>query len=407
MPVAIASTLSQRLDALRAAKMTQTREKWDIIGSMDHDDWALVLPPPAAREVVRTVSGSGVPITDVILKGFSVEPNDPSGGFFGPRACGRNFRRLLEIHPVYVDPISSLAGAYMVNFMSYRKPHWQPDPAFGYAHLAPEHQRYHLIPGIGGAQHFCQDLQIGLDLGWSGMLEKIRRHREVNPGASDFYAGLEDIVLGMQDWIARHAAAAETMAATEPDPALRANLIEIAEINDRLVTEPPHTFREACQWILWYQMAARMYNGSGSLGRLDVLLEPYYERDVAAGILDDEEAIFHVACLLLRDTAYLQLGGPLADGSDATNPLSFLVLEAAHRLNVPANIGVCVGPSTDPACCAAGWRSCSTTEPAPPSSSAWTTPPRASRATAIPSSWPARAPTPAATGSRSPAASTP
>ena len=57
-------------------------------------------------------------------------------------------------------------------------------------------------------------------------------------------------------------------------------------------------------------MAARMYNGSGSLGRLDVLLQPYYERDAAAGLLDDEEAIFHIACLLLRDTAYIQLGGP-------------------------------------------------------------------------------------------------
>ena len=57
-----------------------------------------------------------------------------------------------------------------------------------------------------------------------------------------------------------------------PTPRLRASLQEMAEINARLVTEPPETFREACQWILWYQIAARMYNGSGSLGRLDVLL---------------------------------------------------------------------------------------------------------------------------------------
>ncbi len=38
--------------------------------------------------------------------------------------------------------------------------------------------------------------------------------------------------------------------------------------------------------MLWYQIAARMYNGSGSLGRLDVLLPPYYERDIAAGTPD-------------------------------------------------------------------------------------------------------------------------
>ena len=31
--------------------------------------------------------------------------------------------------------------------------------------------------------------------------------------------------------------------------------------------------------MLWYQMAARMYNGSGSLGGFDLLLTPFYERD--------------------------------------------------------------------------------------------------------------------------------
>jgi hypothetical protein len=53
-----------------------------------------------------------------MLSNFTPEPNHPSGGFFGPVAVGRNFRRLLVAHPVYLDPASSLAGAYMVNFLS-------------------------------------------------------------------------------------------------------------------------------------------------------------------------------------------------------------------------------------------------------------------------------------------------
>jgi formate C-acetyltransferase len=119
-------------------------------------------------------------------------------------------------------------------------------------------------------------------------------------------------------------------------------------MNERLVTEPPRTFREACQWISWYQMLARMYNGSGSLGRLDVLLTPFYERDVAAGILSKEEAIFHVACYLVKETGYIQLGGPDASGGDVTNDVSFIVMEAAHRLGIPTNIGICVGDDADP-----------------------------------------------------------
>src|SRR5699024_9987894 len=67
-----------RLAALRAEKMAQTQEKWAVIGSMDYDDWALILPPPEAREVIRTVSASGVPIVDVKMKGFAPESNHPS-----------------------------------------------------------------------------------------------------------------------------------------------------------------------------------------------------------------------------------------------------------------------------------------------------------------------------------------
>ena len=215
--------------------------------------------------------------------------------------------------------------------------------------LQADHQRYNLGPGIGASQHFCQDLAIGLALGWGGILNKIRYYRLENGECDGFYAGLEAVVLGVTGWMQRHAEAARVLAGAEVDPQVRDNLLAIAEMNERLVTEPPQTLREACQWILWFQITARMYNGSGSLGRLDQLLYPFYLRDTAAGRLDDEEAIFHIACLLLRDTAYLQLGGPDADGRDVTNPVSFLILEAAHRLKIPANVGVSVGDHVDPA----------------------------------------------------------
>ena len=42
------------------------------------------------------------------------------------------------------------------------------------------------------------------------------------------------------------------------------------------------------------------------------------------------------------------MGGPDALGNDLTGPVSFLVLEAGHRLRIPANVGVSVGEHTDP-----------------------------------------------------------
>ena len=335
-----------RLDALRAAKLAQTQEKQRVVGSMDHDDWALILPPPERRKIVKTISGSGMEITDVLLDGYEPTPNHPSGGWFGPKAVGENFGRLLEAHPPYVDAMSSLAGGYFVNFLSYRKVGWRPDMP------VPDDLReiiktYQLNAGIGAAQHFCQDLAIGLELGWQGIGDKIARGRQAHPDKADFYDGLEAVVRGMQAWIRNNAAEARRQADGQDDPLLRENLLEIAEMNERLATAPPVTFREACQWMLWFQMAARMYNGSGSLGQLDALLRPFYQRDIAAGTLSDEEAVFHIACLLVRDTAYIQLGGPDECGRDLTSRVSYLVLEACHLLRIPANVGVAVGPHVD------------------------------------------------------------
>jgi len=319
----------ERLDILRQVKLDQA------------DEQGMVPLPPEASEIVEALSGSGVMVRDIVLKGFAPESNHPSGGFFGPRACGRNFRRLLEAHPTYIHPANSLAGAYMVNFMSYRRPHWNPDLDF--SHLAPEHEKYGIDHGIGGVQHFCPDLRIGLEAGWGGLLEKVRTHRRRNPGAAAFYDGLEDVVLGVQDWMRRHAEDAARMAADERQPVLRRNLLEIADICSRLASDPPRTFREACQWLVFFQAVAKMYNGSGEWGQLDELLRPYYERDRAAGTLTEHEAVFHLACLLLSETAYAQLGGPAPDGRDQTSEVSFLVLDAVHRARVPANIGIRVG----------------------------------------------------------------
>jgi formate C-acetyltransferase len=62
------------------------------------------------------------------------------------------------------------------------------------------------------------------------------------------------------------------MAAQEPDPFYRANLSEIAEMNEWLVDNPPRTLREACQFLAWFQSVDRMWGRGGALGQLDELL---------------------------------------------------------------------------------------------------------------------------------------
>ncbi|MCW4050326.1 MAG: pyruvate formate lyase family protein, partial [Candidatus Bathyarchaeota archaeon] len=339
-------TYQQRLDRLHATKLEHARKKIEILGPRDSDEQGNILPPLMDAEIVEAISGSGVPVKTMLLKAFKSKSNHPSGGFFGAKAVGENFSRLLEVHPTYIDPMSSMAGVYMVSFNSYRVPEWNPD--YDFSHLYEEQEKYGIDHGIGGLQHFCPDLKIGLDLGWGGLLKKVHKYRDVNPFAPGFYDGLEAIIKGMQNWIKRHADDATEMAETETQPQLRENLEKIADICRRQVNDPPSTFRGACQWLTFFQAAAKMYNGSGEWGQLDELLRPFYERDTEAGTLTDEEAIFHLACLLLSETAYIQLGGPDSMGNDLTSPVSYLILEAVHQLKTPANIGVRVGDNVDP-----------------------------------------------------------
>ena len=77
------------------------------------------------------------------------------------------------------------------------------------------------------------------------------------------------------------------------------------------------------------------------LDQLDELLRPYYEKDVDAGILTDEEAVWYIASLFFNDTHYSQIAGLIPDGSrDLTSRMSFIILDALHYLHIPINIAL-------------------------------------------------------------------
>jgi hypothetical protein len=227
-----------RIDALRATKVRHTQEKQSVIGAMDFDDHAIVLPAEDNRRIVELMGPSGVPITDVLFANFEPESNHPGGGAFGAAVNGRNFRRILELHNPYIDPMSSLAGCYRTNFMSYRQTAWNPD--LSYEHLHDRQQKYRLQHGIGAVQHFCQDMTIGYTLGWNGISAKIAAGRAENTDAeaADLYDGFASVVSGIQTWIRNHADAAEK-AAEAHDGAIRDNLLRMARINHKLVADPP------------------------------------------------------------------------------------------------------------------------------------------------------------------------
>jgi pyruvate-formate lyase len=322
-------TYQERIDALKETKIEHTALKMKQRGYFDIDDHGCI------------------PWFEPIP--FKMKPSHPSGGCYGPKAIGENFKAWFEVHPVYIHPMSALAGAWITTSppgVGGWKPEDRP------THLSPIHQKYNIqSAGIGAMNHFGPDMKIGLDLGWGGLLQKIRYYRNLNkPADTSFYDGEEALVLGVQAWIRNHVDKAREMAETEDNSEIKENLLEIADMNEWLIDNPPRTLREACQFLAWFQSVDRTWGAGGALCQLDELLRPFYEADKQAGIIDnDDEVVWYIASLFYNDTHYSQIGGPAPDGRDMTSAMSFHILEAMHRLKIPSNIALRVHDGLDPA----------------------------------------------------------
>ena len=133
----------------------------------------------------------------------------------------------------------------------------------------------------------------------------------------------------------------------ETHPELLKNLQQMRDVNEHLIEGAPRTLREACQWICWFNTASREYNRDGAGCQLDETLRPYYERDLAAGLITEDEAKYYIACLLLNDPHYYQLGGLSPDGHDMVSYFSYLILEAADWLDSSCNLTVRVHDGMD------------------------------------------------------------
>lgn len=322
-----AYTYRGRMALLREKKLQQTQEKIERNGYMDGDDYGTVVVPEDWS--------------------FTPEPNHADGGFYGAEGWSKNYAALMRVHPVYVDPLEILCGRWRVMLPSYRKP-W-PHDLYSYAHLSEGQKRYGITPGIGADSHFAGDYQVGLKLGFGGILEKIRKNRALHPGKEAFYDAHETVYLAVQEWIARHIAEIKRLLENETCPEVAENLEEMLRCNERVLSEPPETFLEACQWMAWFACASRIYDRDGAGCQLDVVLYPYYRRDVERGILNEEKATFILANLLLIDPHYYQLSGQDDEGRDLTNPVSYFVLEGAHWLNASANLTIRLHDGIDPA----------------------------------------------------------
>ncbi|MBO0472869.1 choline trimethylamine-lyase [Enterococcus ureasiticus] len=149
---------------------------------------------------------------------------------------------------------------------------------------------------------------------------------------------------------------AKELAMAESDPVRKAELLETAEILLTVPANPPKTFKEALQsiWTMESLFVIEENQTGISLGRLDQYIYPMYKADLEAGRMTEKEAIELLGCFFIKCSEYMWLsseggakffagyqpfinctvGGVKRTGGDATNELTYAIMEAIRMTKV-------------------------------------------------------------------------
>jgi formate C-acetyltransferase len=157
----------------------------------------------------------------------------------------------------------------------------------------------------------------------------------------------------------RHADLARQLAAKQKTDRVRQKeLQEIAAVCDWVPAHAPRNFHEALQ-IYWFVHLGTIteLNGWDAMnpGHLDQHLFDFYQKDLAAGVLDRDWAKELIECLWIKfnnhpappkvgvtaqesgtynDFTNINIGGLKADGCDGVNEVSYILLEAVDELHL-------------------------------------------------------------------------
>ncbi len=217
-------------------------------------------------------------------------------------------------------------------------------------------------PCVSPVGHFIVGHQRVLDRGLLSIKEEAEtRMRELdNRGIGpdiekyDFYTSVCIVIDGAVALANRYSQLARDKAAVCEDPVRKAELEKIAETMAWVPAHPARTFFEAAQCVFFYQMVVTLdaqLHGT-SFGRIDQYLGRYYENDLKEGLITPEEGQEIIDFLILKiaeqnkpwgyqptrtgpgytSGQLVTLGGVDRLGKDATNDVTYMVLEASGRL---------------------------------------------------------------------------
>ena len=183
-----------------------------------------------------------------------------------------------------------------------------------------------------GWDHTLADYPTLISIGIKGYLDRIEESRKTHatPMELSTLEGMRISIEALGRFMRRHADASGAAG----DYCGRNRLEWIG-------SNPPRTFHEAAQ-LVWMTHIAFVSEGryANALGRIDQCLLPVYEADVTAGRLDRGGALAIICSLWahveeLGEVTNICVGGLTPEGTDGTNELSYICIEATKLVQSP------------------------------------------------------------------------
>lgn len=184
-------------------------------------------------------------------------------------------------------------------------------------------------------------------LGLGGIRDEVLRYQEgCTPDKTEFYEAELITIDAVIGFFKRYAKVAREMASSDAVSAQRSReLLEMAQVTEKVSYDRPETFRQALQlvWLMYLISNIQSPIGScNSYARFDQYMYPFYKADREAGRITEDEALLYIGNLFckinepkMRSVVSLVIGGQTPEGKDAANEVTRLCLLATQMLKHP------------------------------------------------------------------------
>ena len=189
--------------------------------------------------------------------------------------------------------------------------------------------------------------------------EKLLTLKYENPEDIDkiyFYKSVIDTAEGVMIYAKRMSDYAYELAQKETNTKRKAELLKISEVNSRVPANKPNNFWEAIQsvWTIESLLLVEENQTGMSIGRVDQYMYPFYKNDIENKKMTEFEAFELAGCMLIKMSEMMWItseggskffagyqpfinmcvGGITRAGRDATNDLTYLLMDAVRHVKI-------------------------------------------------------------------------